>query len=112
MSTERRAIGVCYLRGVGVTQTKFAQECLIDLIAARHHKDALAYRLEMLQTAPRAVQVIQTVAEMAQWHRPRTGTALGMALRSLFEQSRGADCRSVGRSTHGQDQGPSGLVCG
>ena len=77
--TERRAIGVCYLRGVGVTQTKFAQECLIDLIATRHHKDPLAYRLEMLQAVPRAVQVIETVAGMAQWHRPRTGTALGMA---------------------------------
>lgn len=77
--TERREIGVCYLRGVGVTQTKFAQECLIDLIAVRHHKDPLAYRLEMLRAAPRAVRVIETVAEMAEWHRPRTGTALGMA---------------------------------
>ena len=77
--TERRAIDVCYLRGVGVTQTKFAQECLIDLIAARHHKDPLAYRLEMLQATPRAVQVIQTVAQMADWQHPRTATALGMA---------------------------------
>jgi len=77
--TERREIGVCYLRGVGVTQTKFAQECLIDLIAIRHRKDPVAYRLEMLQAAPRAVEVIRTVAEMAEWHRPRTGTALGMA---------------------------------
>jgi isoquinoline 1-oxidoreductase subunit beta len=77
--TERRAIDVCYLRGVGVTQTKFAQECLIDLIAVRYHKDPLEYRLEMLKSAPRAVQVIQTVAAMAEWHRPRTATALGMA---------------------------------
>jgi isoquinoline 1-oxidoreductase subunit beta len=77
--TERRDIGVCYMRGIGVAQTKFAQECLIDQIATRHHKDPLAFRLEMLQAAPRAMQVIKTVAEMADWHRARSGTALGMA---------------------------------
>jgi isoquinoline 1-oxidoreductase subunit beta len=77
--TERRDIGVCYMRGIGVAQTKFAQECLIDQIATRHHKDPLAFRLEMLHAAPRAIQVIKTVAEMADWHRARSGTALGMA---------------------------------
>ncbi len=77
--TERREVDVCYLRGVGCTQTKFAQESLIDLIARRHHKDPLSYRLQMLQAAPRATQVLKTVAEMADWHQARSDRALGVA---------------------------------
>jgi isoquinoline 1-oxidoreductase beta subunit len=77
--TVRREVDVCYLRGVGVAQTKFAQECLIDLIARRHGKDPLSYRLQMLQASPRAIQVLQAVAEMADWQRARTGRALGVA---------------------------------
>ncbi|MEI9964590.1 MAG: molybdopterin cofactor-binding domain-containing protein [Caulobacteraceae bacterium] len=77
--TERRAVDVCYMRGVGVTQAKFAQESLIDLIAAQHGKDPLDYRLQMLQATPRAVKVLQTVAGMSDWRRPRDGRALGLA---------------------------------
>jgi isoquinoline 1-oxidoreductase subunit beta len=77
--TVRREVDVCYLRGVGVAQTKFAQECLIDLIARRHRKDPLSYRLQMLQAAPRAIQVLNAVAAMADWERARAGRALGLA---------------------------------
>jgi isoquinoline 1-oxidoreductase subunit beta len=77
--TERRGIDVCYMRGVGVTQTKSAQECIIDQIATQYHIDPLDYRLRLLQSSPRGTQVLRAVAEMADWRRPRTGRALGLA---------------------------------
>lgn len=78
--TERRAVDVCYMRGIGVAQVKFAQESLIDRIALTHHQDPLEFRLRMLKRSPRAVQVLQTVAEMADWKRPRAADrAIGLA---------------------------------
>lgn len=77
--TDRREVDVCYMRGVGVTQTKFAQECLIDQIANEQHTDPLEFRLRMLQSAPRGMKVLQTVARMADWTRKRNDRALGIA---------------------------------
>ncbi len=76
--TVRRAVDVCYLRGVGVAQTQFGLESLIDRIALQHGKDPLAYRISMLQQQPRAVKVLETAAQMADWSRPRAGRALGI----------------------------------
>ena len=77
--TERRGVDVCYLRGIGVTQTKFAQECIIDLIAIKHHVDPLDFRLRLLRSSIRGTRVVKTVAEMAAWTRKRNGRALGLA---------------------------------
>ncbi len=77
--TARREVDVCYMRGIGVTQTKFAQECLIDLIAMQQGRDPLEFRLRMLQGSPRAIEVLQTVARMSDWSRERDGRALGLA---------------------------------
>ena len=77
--TARRSVDVCYLRGIGCTQTKFAIECLIDDIAVRSGVDPLKYRLDMLQNSPRAQQVLREVAAMAEWPRRRPGRALGVA---------------------------------
>lgn len=77
--TARRSVDVCYLRGIGCTQTKFALESLIDQIAVRGGKDPLQYRLDMLPGAPRAQQVLREVAAMSDWPRRRPGRALGVA---------------------------------
>jgi isoquinoline 1-oxidoreductase beta subunit len=77
--TARRSVDVCYLRGIGCTQTKFALESLIDEIAVRSGRDPLAYRLDMLEGAPRARKVLREVAAMADWPRKRPGRALGIA---------------------------------
>ena len=77
--TERRGVDVCYMRGIGVTQIKFAQESLIDLIATEAGKDPLEYRLQLLKSAPRAIAVLRAVAEMCDWTRRRDGRALGIA---------------------------------
>jgi isoquinoline 1-oxidoreductase subunit beta len=77
--TERRGVNVCYMRGIGATQNKFALECLIDQIAALNRRDPVDYRLHLLQDTPRSMQVLQTVARMAEWPRRRPGHALGVA---------------------------------
>jgi isoquinoline 1-oxidoreductase beta subunit len=77
--TERRGINVCYLRGIGATQNKFALECLIDQVAALNHRDPIEYRLQLLKDVPRSRQVLQEVSRMADWHRRRPGRALGVA---------------------------------
>jgi isoquinoline 1-oxidoreductase beta subunit len=77
--TERRGIDVCYMRGIGVSQTKFAQECLIDQVAAEHRTDPLEFRLRMLKSSTRGTRVLNAVAEMSDWKRARTGRALGLA---------------------------------
>jgi isoquinoline 1-oxidoreductase beta subunit len=77
--TARRSVDVCYMRGIGCTQTKFALESLIDAIAVRGGKDPLQYRLDLLHQAPRAQQVLREVAAMSGWPRRRSGRALGVA---------------------------------
>jgi isoquinoline 1-oxidoreductase beta subunit len=77
--TARRSVDVCYLRGIGCTQAKFALESIVDEIAVRGGQDPLQYRLEMLRAAPRAQRVLREVASMSDWPRRRPGRALGVA---------------------------------
>jgi len=77
--TARRSVDVCYMRGIGCTQTKFALESLMDDIAVRSGVDPIKYRLDMLQNSPRAQQVLREVATMSGWPHRRPGRALGVA---------------------------------
>jgi len=43
--TESHGIRVCYLRGIGASQTKFALESMVDMLAEKQNSDPLAYRL-------------------------------------------------------------------
>jgi isoquinoline 1-oxidoreductase subunit beta len=68
-------------RGVGVGHNLLAIEGFIDEIAHAQKKDPLEFRLSMTRNAsPRATKVLETVAEMANWGKKRTGTALGLAM--------------------------------
>jgi isoquinoline 1-oxidoreductase beta subunit len=68
------------LRGISFTANRFATECFIDEIARKLGKDPLKYRLELLHQTPRAIRVVERVAEMANWGRtPAAGRALGFA---------------------------------
>jgi isoquinoline 1-oxidoreductase subunit beta len=66
-------------RGVGNGHNAFAIECFLDEICTSIGKDPIAYRLELSEGQPRVQAVLRTVAEMAEWPRPRTGRALGVA---------------------------------
>jgi isoquinoline 1-oxidoreductase beta subunit len=67
-------------RGVGAGYTKFAVETMIDEIAQAKGVDPLALRLSLLQKHPRAIAVLNAVAEMSEWTlKPPPGQALGLA---------------------------------
>ena len=75
-----RCSRVCAWRGVATSYTNFAAESFVDELAAARNVDPLEYRMQLCHNAPRAMTVLETVAEMADWARPREGTALGLAL--------------------------------
>ncbi len=73
-------ISVGAWRGIAGGYAKFAQEQLIDEIAAIKGIDPIAFRLSLLQGQPRAQRVIETVVKMAGWGKKRAnGRALGFA---------------------------------
>lgn len=83
---ETRGMRVHAWRGIGAGYNKFASECFVDEIAQATGKDALALRLELTKDHPRANAVIRTVAQMAQWSRPRAkDRALGIAFADYHE---------------------------
>jgi isoquinoline 1-oxidoreductase subunit beta len=76
---EERGMRVQPWRGIGAGYTKFAAECFLDEIAHETGKDPLALRLELTKD-PRVAAVLRTVADMAQWSKPRArDRALGLA---------------------------------
>jgi isoquinoline 1-oxidoreductase beta subunit len=66
------------LRGISWTANKFAVETFIDEIAVKRGADPVAYRLELIKD-PRARNVVETVARMAEWGRKRDGHGMGFA---------------------------------
>jgi isoquinoline 1-oxidoreductase subunit beta len=67
------------LRGISFTANKFATETFMDEIALKRGLDPVKFRLELLKNTPRAVKVVERVAEMANWGKKREGRGLGFA---------------------------------
>src|SRR5262245_15605151 len=67
------------LRGISNLANRFATESMIDEIARKRGIDPLAYHLELLKGTPRAIKVVEWVAQMAEWGKKRDGRALGFA---------------------------------
>jgi isoquinoline 1-oxidoreductase beta subunit len=77
MEPERTRVAAW--RGIGSGYTKFAIESMLDELAHEGRVDPLAFRLS-LTGDPRARRVLEKVAEMSGWGKPRAdGTALGLA---------------------------------
>ena len=77
MEPERTRVAAW--RGIGAGYTKFAIEAMIDELAHAASMDPLAYRLAHTDDA-RARRVMEKVAEMSGWGKPRrAGRALGFA---------------------------------
>jgi isoquinoline 1-oxidoreductase subunit beta len=72
-------VRTCPLRGIGFTANKFVVETFLDEVALKRGIDPLAFRLELLKNTPRGRNVLERVAEMADWSRGRDNTALGIA---------------------------------
>jgi isoquinoline 1-oxidoreductase subunit beta len=67
------------LRGISFTANRFATETFLDEIAVKRGLDPLKLRLELLKNTPRALKVVERVAEMANWGTKREGRGLGFA---------------------------------
>lgn len=67
-------------RGVATSYTRFANESFIDELAHAQGADPLEYRIELARNDEAGRAVLEEVGRMAEWSRPRQGTALGVAL--------------------------------
>lgn len=67
-------------RGVATSYTRFANESFIDEIAHTLGANPLELRLDLTRDNPPGRSVLEEVARMAEWSRPREGTSLGVAL--------------------------------
>jgi CO/xanthine dehydrogenase Mo-binding subunit len=68
-------------RSVGASQTVFAIESFIDELAAKTGTDAYQFRRRLLQNDPRALAVLDKLAEISGWNAKRDSKrAIGMAI--------------------------------
>jgi isoquinoline 1-oxidoreductase subunit beta len=82
---EPPGIPTAFWRGVGVTRGTFVVESFIDELAANAKQDPLAYRLALLDRAPRAKSVLQVAAKNAGWGQSLpAGRGRGIALCTGF----------------------------
>ncbi|MDE2115165.1 MAG: xanthine dehydrogenase family protein molybdopterin-binding subunit, partial [Hyphomicrobiales bacterium] len=78
-------VPVGYWRSVGHSFTAFGVESFIDEMANAAGTDPLAFRLSILQHAPRLVALLQLVTQKAGWGTPLPkGEGRGLALHTSF----------------------------
>ena len=71
---------VGFWRSVGNSHNCFTVESFIDELAAKAGIDPLEFRLRNLKESPRAMKVLEVVAEKAGWSKgPRRGEAMGIS---------------------------------
>ncbi|MGB8278087.1 MAG: xanthine dehydrogenase family protein molybdopterin-binding subunit [Methylovirgula sp.] len=86
LTSPESKVPVLWWRSVGSTHTAYALECFMDELAEAAGKDALAFRLALLQQKPRHAAVLKLAAEKAGWGKPLpAGHALGLALAESFK---------------------------
>src|SRR4030088_3770365 len=66
------------LRGIAHLTNIFAIESFMDELARKRGIDPATFRRELVKTNPRALNIIDRVANMADWGRKRDGSALGV----------------------------------
>ena len=82
---EPPAVPTGFWRGVGPNNNVFAIESFMDELAKKSNKDPVAFRRDLLGTAPRLKAALELAAEKAGWGSPlpaRTGR--GVAVQTAF----------------------------
>lgn len=77
-------VPVSVWRTTGHGPNNFALESFIDELAAVTNQEPLAFRRNMLQKNPRALKVLDTLAEKSGWGAPLSGRSRGLALAAAF----------------------------
>src|SRR5258705_6543938 len=67
---EPPGIPTAFWRSVGPSHNVFVVESFMDELAAAAKQDAVAYRLALLDKAPRAKAVLALAADKAGWRQP------------------------------------------
>ena len=70
VQAEPPAVPTGFWRGVGPNNNVFAVECFIDELARKAGKDPVEFRRSMLGKQPRFLNVLNLVAEKANWGEP------------------------------------------
>jgi len=70
VQVEPPGIPTAFWRSVGPSHNVFVVESFMDELAAAAKQDAVAYRLALLDKAPRAKAVLELAAEKAGWGQP------------------------------------------
>ncbi|TGP40640.1 xanthine dehydrogenase family protein molybdopterin-binding subunit [bacterium M00.F.Ca.ET.228.01.1.1] len=82
---EPRAIPTAFWRGVGPTRSTFVVESFIDELAAEAKVDPVKYRRDLLGKTPRALNVLNTAAQAANWGSTLpTGQGRGVSVMHAF----------------------------
>ena len=85
LRVEPPGIPTAFWRSVGPSHNVFVTESFMDELAAAAKQDAVAYRLALLDKAPRAKAVLELAAQKAGWGQPlpqRVGR--GVSLQFVF----------------------------
>ena len=69
-----------FWRGVNVNQNAIYMESFIDELAAAAKVDALEFRRRLLGNQPKALAVLQAVADKGSWGKPLVGGVMGRGL--------------------------------
>ncbi|GAB6066443.1 xanthine dehydrogenase family protein molybdopterin-binding subunit [Aquifex pyrophilus] len=77
-------VPVWFWRSVGSTHNAFTVETFIDRLAYEVKKDPVELRLKLLELNERAYRVVEHVAEVSGWGRPKLGEAMGIAYHYSF----------------------------
>jgi len=79
------AVRPLWWRSVGNTHTAYVMETMMDKLAHAAGQDPLAFRLALLDKNPRAVGVLELVAEKSGWGKAMpAGSAQGIAVHECF----------------------------
>jgi len=89
---RREPVPTAPWRAVGSTQNGYFLECFLDEVARAAGKDPLALRRELLAHDPRALKLLEVLAEKSGWGTPlAAGRARGLA----YVESYGSLCAQV-----------------